>query len=160
MPRPQRDAPAPQISACIVGFSSERLGKTGAGGRLGEVIEADVIAVPVSGEQRQLVVGAPRYVAKHGIPADPHDLARHAFIGRRPSPDMAPYRWKFVERGRKFEADAAPHVTTNDMALMIRLALVGAGFSSGMEERFRLYLAWRARADALFFVHHGVGSEG
>ena len=112
-----------------------------AGVRLGEVIEADMVAVPVSGPQRQLVVGSPAYVARHGMPAHPRDLPKHACIGWRPSPDVAPYRWEFAEAGREFAVDVALRVTTGDMALMIRLALSGAGLTFGMEESFRPYLA-------------------
>ena len=111
-----------------------------AGVRLGEVIEQDMIAVPVSGEQRQLVVGSPAYVRRHGTPAHPHDLAAHACIGWRPRPDVAPYRWEFTEHGRDFDVAVAPRVTTNDMRVMIRLACAGAGLTFGMEETFRPYL--------------------
>jgi DNA-binding transcriptional LysR family regulator len=112
-----------------------------AGVRLGEVIEQDMIAVPVSGEQRQLVVGSPEYVRRHGTPRHPRDLASHACVGWRPRPDSAPYRWEFTERGRDFDVAVEPRVTTNDMGLMLRLACAGAGLTFGMEETFRPYLA-------------------
>ena len=63
-----------------------------AGVRLGEVIEQDMIAVPVSAEQRQMVVGAPAYLARHGAPAHPRDLPAHHCIGWRPQPQVAPGR--------------------------------------------------------------------
>lgn len=125
-----------------------------AGVRLGEVIEQDMIAVPVSAEQRQLVVGAPAYVARRGVPAHPRELTAHECVGWRPSPDVAPYRWEFTEsapnespagrgprRGRDFDVAVAPRVTTNDMGQMIRLACAGAGLTFGLEETFRPYLA-------------------
>ena len=52
-----------------------------AGVRLGEVLAADVIAVPVSGDQRQMVVGAPSYVERCGAPGHPRDLTSHTCIG-------------------------------------------------------------------------------
>ena len=52
-----------------------------AGVRLGEVIERDMIAVPVSGDQRQLAVCSPSYLARHPAPAHPRDLASHRCIG-------------------------------------------------------------------------------
>lgn len=112
-----------------------------AGVRLGEVIEQDMIAVPVSGPQRQLVVAAPAYLDRHGAPAHPRDLPAHRCIGWRPAPDMPPYRWEFAEDGREFDVDVAPEVTTNDMALMIRLACGGAGLTFGMADSFRPWLA-------------------
>ncbi|WP_371346204.1 LysR family transcriptional regulator [Ancylobacter sp. IITR112] len=112
-----------------------------AGVRLGEVIEQDMIAVPVSGEQRQIVVGAPAFLARAGAPAHPRDLAGFRCIGWRPAPKVAPYRWEFTEDGRDFAVAVAPEITTNDMALMVKLAVAGAGLTCGMEETFRPFLA-------------------
>ncbi len=111
-----------------------------AGVRLGEVIEQDMVAVPVSGDQRQLVVGSPDYFRRRGIPSHPRDLPNHACIGWRPSPSVAPYRWEFSENGREFSVEVGPVMTTNDMSLMIRMALAGAGLTFGLEETFRLHV--------------------
>lgn len=100
-----------------------------AGVRLGEVIEADMIAVPVSGDQREMAVCAPSYVARFGVPAHPHDLLHHRCIGWRPRPDLPPYRWEFTEEGRDFDVAVNPEFTTNDLRLMIRLACAGAGIT-------------------------------
>lgn len=112
-----------------------------AGVRLGEVIEADMIAVPVSGDQRQLAVASPDYLARHGAPAHPRDLVGHHCIGWRPSPEVAPYRWEFTVEGRDIAVAVEPRVTTNDMAVMVRLACAGIGITCGMEETFRPHLA-------------------
>ncbi len=112
-----------------------------AGVRLGEVIEQDMIAVPVSGAQRQMVVAAPAYLARAGTPQHPRELAAFRCIGWRPAPKLAPYRWEFTEDGRDFAVAVAPEMTTNDMALMIKLALAGAGLTFGMEETFRPFIA-------------------
>ena len=111
-----------------------------AGVRLGEVIEQDMIAVPVSGVQRQLAFCAPRYRDRFGVPAHPRELTAHRCIGWRPAPEAAPYRWEFAEAGREFSVAVAPEITTNDMALMIKLAVAGAGITFGMEESFRLWV--------------------
>ncbi|MBY3210010.1 LysR family transcriptional regulator [Rhizobium laguerreae] len=111
-----------------------------AGVRLGEVIEQDMIAVPVSGNQRQLVVAAPSYLERFGRPANPSELSRHCCIGWRPAPDVAPYRWEFEENGREFDVAVNPRITTNDMGVMVRTACAGGGVTFGMEETFRPYL--------------------
>lgn len=111
-----------------------------AGVRLGEVIEQDMIAVPVSTKQRQFPVAAKTYLTRHGAPQHPSELTSHACIGWRPRPDVAPYRWEFTANGRDFDVSVEPRVTTNDMATMIRLACAGAGITFGMEETFRPYL--------------------
>jgi len=111
-----------------------------AGVRLGEVIEQDMIAVPVSAKQRQLVVGAPSYLARTRPPKHPTDLVRHCCIGWRPSPRAEPYRWEFEEHGREFNVAVNPQVSTNDMWVMLRTAVAGGGLTFGMEETFRPYL--------------------
>ena len=112
-----------------------------AGVRLGEVIEQDMIAVPVSDGQRQVVVAAPGYIARFGAPAHPRDLPAHRCIGWRRAPGVAPYRWEFGEDGREFDVAVEPEVTTNDMWLMIRMACAGGGLTFGMEETFRPWIA-------------------
>lgn len=109
--------------------------------RLGEVIEEDMVAIAVSSPQRQIVVGTPEHLRQHGAPKHPRDLPRHRCIGWRPTPNVAPYRWEFTERGRDFDVAVEPRVTTNDMGMMIRLACAGAGLTFGMEETFRALLA-------------------
>ncbi len=111
-----------------------------AGVRLGEVIAQDMVAVPVSARQRQLVVCAPSYRDQHTLPTHPRDLAGHRCIGWGSAPGKAPYRWEFEERGREFSVDVQPEITSNDMGVMVRLALAGAGIAIGMEETWRPWL--------------------
>ena len=107
-----------------------------AGVRLGEVIAQDMIAVPVSGEQRQLAVASPGYLERYGTPQHPSELADRRCIGWRREARVAPYRWEFEEGGRAFSVSVAETITTTDMALMINLAVAGAGVSFGMEDTF------------------------
>lgn len=112
-----------------------------AGVRLGEVIEQDMIAIPVAGAVRQIAVCSPEYRERFGTPEHPRDLQAHRCIGWRPAPGLAPYRWEFEEAGAAFSMDVAPEITTNDMPLMIRLAVAGAGITFGMEASFRAAIA-------------------
>ena len=107
-----------------------------AGVRLGEVIERDMMAVPVGKDQRQIVVAAPTYLAVAGMPLHPRELTRHRCIGWRSSAEVAPYRWEFTEDGRDFVVAVEPEMTTNDMALMVKMARAGAGLTIGMAETF------------------------
>ncbi|MDQ6436469.1 LysR family transcriptional regulator [Mesorhizobium sp. LHD-90] len=100
-----------------------------AGVRLGEVIEQDMIAVPVTGDQREAVVVAPAYLAAHGAPTHPRELVQHRCIGRRRAPNVAPHRWEFEENGVAFDVAVEPQITTNDLRLMLRTALCGAGIT-------------------------------
>lgn len=111
-----------------------------AGVRLGEVIEQDMIAVPITGEQREAVVASPAYIAMHGTPEHPRDLVHHRCIGWRPAPQVAPYRWEFEEDGMPIDVAVEPQITTNDLWFMLRSALAGAGLTFATEETFRPYI--------------------
>lgn len=111
-----------------------------AGVRLGEVIEQDMIAVPLTGDQRELAVAAPTYLAVRGTPAHPRELVHHRCIGWRRAPNVAPYRWEFEENGVPFDVAVEPQITTNDLRFMLRSALCGAGITFATEETFRPFV--------------------
>ncbi|HBL4974243.1 LysR family transcriptional regulator [Enterobacter cloacae] len=111
-----------------------------AGVRLGEVIEKDMIAIPLTGKQREMVVASPSYLSGNGIPVHPRELMHHRCIGWRPAPDVAPYRWPFEENGKAFDLAIEPQITTNDLRLMLRLALAGGGITLATQETFRPYI--------------------
>lgn len=111
-----------------------------AGVRLGDVIEKDMIAVPLTEKQREMVVASPSYLTACSAPLHPRELVHHQCIGWRPSPDVAPYRWEFEENGRAFDVAVEPRITTNDLRLMLRLALAGGGITFAPEETFRPYI--------------------
>ena len=112
-----------------------------AGIRLGEVIDRDMIAVPVSGDLRLVVVGAPSYFARRRKPKHPRDLVEHDCINWHPTAEAPPYRWEFTENGRDFSVDVRARVLTNDPALNVRLAIAGAGLTLADESRSRDALA-------------------
>ena len=111
-----------------------------AGVRLGEVIEKDMIAIPLTGKQREMVVASPSYLAANGIPVHPRELMHHRCIGWRPAPDVAPYRWPFEENGKAFDLAIEPQITTNDLRLMLRLALAGGVITLATQETVRPYI--------------------
>ncbi|MBO0143369.1 LysR family transcriptional regulator [Agrobacterium sp. Ap1] len=111
-----------------------------AGVRLGDVIEQDMVAVPLTKEEREVVVATPRYFEVHGAPRHPRELVRHRCIGWRPSPSAAPYRWEFEEDGIPIDVAVEPQITTNDLYLMVRTALAGGGITFALEETFRSYI--------------------
>ena len=108
-----------------------------AGIQLGEVIDRDMIAVPVSGDIRLVVVGAPSYFARHPKPAHPRDLAEHDCVNWHPTPEAPPYRWEFTEGGRDFTVTVRARVLTTDPALLVRLARAGAGLTMLYEGQAR-----------------------
>jgi DNA-binding transcriptional LysR family regulator len=108
-----------------------------AGIQLGEVIDKDMIAVPVTGDLRLTVVGAPSYFARRGTPAHPRDLTQHACLNWHPTPDSPPYRWEFTENGRAFSVTVAARVLSTDAALNRRFAIAGLGITLAFREHVR-----------------------
>ena len=112
-----------------------------AGARLGEVIDRDMIASPVSGDIRLIVVGAPSYFERHPVPKHPRELVEHACLAWHPTPEAPPYRWEFTEPGpdgrRDFSVAVPARVLTTDPAMNVRLARAGAGVTMVREDRVR-----------------------
>ena len=108
-----------------------------AGIRLGEVIDGDMIAVPVSGDLRLVVVGAPSYFATRAKPTHPRELVEHECINWHPTASAPPYKWEFTEDGRDFTVDVRARVLTNDPGLNVRLAAAGAGLTLADQQRSR-----------------------
>jgi len=100
-----------------------------AGIGLGEMIARDMVAMPISEEQRMLVVGTPGYFADHPPPVHPRDLADHVCINWRPGSDEPPYQWEFTEDGADFTVDVDARIVTTDAALNNRLAQAGTGLT-------------------------------
>ena len=127
-----------QIALDLV-FSDERIDIVAAGYdagvRLGEVIDADMIAVPVSGDLRLRVVGAPSYFAKHPKPKHPRDLAQHACINWHATASTPAYRWEFNDRGRDFSVAVPSRILTTDPSFNIKLARAGLGITLANETR-------------------------
>lgn len=108
-----------------------------AGIQLGEVIDKDMIAVPVTGDLRLVVVGAPSYFARRGVPKHPRDLMEHDCLNWHPTPDAPPYRWEFVENGRDFAVAVPARVLSTDASLNRRLAIAGLGVTLAFEGHVR-----------------------
>ena len=112
-----------------------------AGVQLGEVIDKDMIAVPVTGELRLVVVGAPSYFARRGRPTHPRDLTDHECLNWHPTTDTPPYRWEFTENGRDFSVTVPARLLSTDAALNRRLAIAGLGITMAYEGHVRGALA-------------------
>ncbi len=110
-----------------------------AGVRLGAVIERDMIAIPLGGDQRERAAASPACLARHGAPTHPRELVNYPCIGWRRAPDLAPYRWEFVEDGQPFDVAVNPKFTTNDLRLMLRMAVAGAGITFAPEDCLRAH---------------------
>lgn len=113
-------------------------GEYDAGVQLGEFIQRDMIAVPVTKEMRLVVVASPTYLEAHGRPRNPQDLKDHACIGFRFSNGL--YRWEF-EKGRKtLSVSPQGPASFDDPDLVIKAVLDGVGLGTSMEESVKVLL--------------------
>lgn len=115
-----------------------------AGIRFGESLVEHMIAVPISPMLEMAVVATPDYLARHGVPQTPTDLAQHNCVRYRQTSSGAIFRWEFStpdEAGRNFTIEPHGNVTTNDDEGMIRAALQGVGLVQHLELAVRPLLA-------------------
>ena len=108
-----------------------------AGIQLGEVIDKDMIAVPVTGDLRLAVVAAPSYFARHPKPRHPRDLVEHDCLNWHSTPDAPPYRWEFSEDGRVFAVAVRSRVLSTNSSINRRLAIAGLGVTLAYERNVR-----------------------
>jgi DNA-binding transcriptional LysR family regulator len=101
--------------------------------RLIESIDRDMIHVRLTGPARIVVVGAPLYLKRRGIPQKPSDLLHHDCIGMRWASSGEPWAWE-LERGKKtYRVPVRGPVVTNDFELMRTLAVAGVGLYYALE---------------------------
>jgi DNA-binding transcriptional LysR family regulator len=122
-------------------------GEYDAGVQIGEFIQRDMIAVPVTNEMRLAVVGSPEYFELNPIPRHPQDLKEHSCIGFRFSNGL--YRWEF-EKGRKaLTVSPQGPVSFDDPGLVIQAVLDGVGIGTAMEETLTDLIAERRLVQVL-----------
>jgi DNA-binding transcriptional LysR family regulator len=110
-------------------------GEFDAGIRLIESIDRDMVHVRLSGLTRLVVVGAPSYFERKGVPQKPQDLLQHDCICVRRAPSGEPWAWE-LERGKKtYRVPVRGPVTTNDAELMRAMAVAGVGLFYSLESR-------------------------
>jgi DNA-binding transcriptional LysR family regulator len=113
----------PQVDLDIVsesGFVDIVSGGYDAGVRYGEHLAQDMVAIPLSGPQRYVVVASPDYIARCGRPRHPKDLLEHDCIRARYSSGVM-HDLEFEKAGQVVKL-----ISTN-MNLAMRAVLDGAG---------------------------------
>lgn len=100
-----------------------------AGVRLGEAVPADMIAVPLSGPIRFVVVGAPSYFQARGKPRTPDDLTSHACIGWKAPSSGALYRWELERGSDAVVVDLRGPLVCDDSEVMMGAAVDGVGLA-------------------------------
>ncbi|MGH2342226.1 LysR family transcriptional regulator [Segnochrobactraceae bacterium EtOH-i3] len=102
-----------------------------AGLRIGEYIDRDMVAIRVSPRFRWQVFATPAYLAAHGRPRQPEDIAGHSCIRYR-RPDKGDlYRWEFERDGHALTIEPPGAVVVNDAGLLYTLGRQGVGLIYG-----------------------------
>lgn len=111
-----------------------------AGIRLEESVPEDMVGVRIGGPQRFVLIGAPDYLERHGVPQHPADLDRHNCIRFR-FPSGRVYKWEFEQGDTRLEIDVKGQLTVGDQALAVRAALDGLGLAFTFESLVRAEIA-------------------
>ncbi|MFM0729702.1 LysR family transcriptional regulator [Paraburkholderia sediminicola] len=99
-----------------------------AGIRLGQFVDADMVAVPLTPPFRLIVVGSPAYFAEHSQPKHTDDLRQHACLRwRRSSGALA--LWSFNDNGQAIEIAVSGPLIANDFSTMLGAAVEGMGLA-------------------------------
>ncbi len=100
-----------------------------AGVRMGESLDADVIAVRLTGPFRFTAFGAPSYFERYGKPQHPSELRDHRCVRLRlASGGLMP--WSFLDGNREVEIGVSGPVIVNDQSAI--LMAVRSGIALGM----------------------------
>jgi DNA-binding transcriptional LysR family regulator len=93
--------------------------------RHGVLADSSLRSIPL-GENRRIVCAAPGYVARHGAPAHPHDLAQHDCILMRFGQNID-RRWPFLIAGRLERVAVQGRRIANDGGLVRQWCKEGHG---------------------------------
>ncbi|MCG5072117.1 LysR family transcriptional regulator [Paraburkholderia tagetis] len=100
-----------------------------AGVRSGDLIAQDMIAVRIGPDFKMAVVGSPDYLASHGRPGSPRDLAAHRCINLRLPTRGGLYAWEFVKRRDTLHVNVHGQVICNTTPRMLEAAMGGYGLA-------------------------------
>ena len=107
-----------------------------AGVRLGESIDKDMIALPISSKLRMAAAASPAYFEQQSIPKVPGDLTRHNCINMRFPTSGGLYVWEFERRDRQVNVRVDGQATFNTSPHIVLAALDGLGVAFLPEDEF------------------------
>ncbi len=106
--------------------------------RIGDLPDSTLTAIRV-GSVRRVLCAAPAYIARHGRPSRPEDLAEHRLLHSLAiNPSL---QWRFLESGRTVAVRIAPRIRLNTNDAAIRLARDGWGITWVMSYQAAEYLS-------------------
>jgi DNA-binding transcriptional LysR family regulator len=108
--------------------------------RLGELVEQDLIAIPLGGGVRQVAVASPDYVAEHGLPQTPDELLHHRCINWRWPGHTGLYNWEFMRDRSWFSVAVNGPLIVSHRDAALRAALQGIGIAYWNEKLVQPYV--------------------
>jgi DNA-binding transcriptional LysR family regulator len=99
-----------------------------AGIRLGQFVDADMVAIPLTPPFRLIVVGSPAYFEGRSRPRHPDDLRQHACLRWRKS-SGALALWSFNDNGEAVEIAVSGPLIAHDFSTMLGAAVEGMGLA-------------------------------
>ena len=99
----------------------------------GESVDSGMVAVPLGGDLRHVVVASPAYLAWQGTPCRPEDLFGHRCIQWRRPDTHESHRWQFRTSGQAITLALSGPLTTSHCDVAIDAALAGIGIAYVLE---------------------------
>ncbi|MDH1085945.1 MULTISPECIES: LysR family transcriptional regulator [Pantoea] len=98
--------------------------------RIGELADSSIIAHPLQPYQL-IACASPAYLARHGVPATPAELVKHACLVYGIWSPSKPCRWVFTRAGKTEEVHPQGRMRSNDWKALLHAALEGYGITLG-----------------------------
>jgi len=100
-----------------------------AGVRNGNLVEKDMVAVPIAPPLKMAVVGSPDYMTGRTLPSHPRELTEHRCINLRLPTRGGLYAWDFECDGQELNVRVNGQTVFNNTFLMLQAALDGLGLA-------------------------------
>tara|TARA_R110001606_G_scaffold163479_2_gene307699 strand:+ start:38 stop:925 length:888 start_codon:yes stop_codon:yes gene_type:complete len=111
-----------------------------AGVRLGESLDQDMIALPISPQMRMAVVATPEYWKQWGKPDAPHDLVNHNCINIRLPTYGGFYAWEFEKEGKAISVNVKGQIVMTSTQTRLDAALSSLGVTYVPEDLIQEHL--------------------
>jgi DNA-binding transcriptional LysR family regulator len=109
--------------------------------RLGDDVAKDMIAVRIAPDMRIVVVGSPRYFARHPMPRSPLDLTDQDCITLRLPTHGGLLPWEFKQGERTQNVHVKGRLVFNNSDLIVAAALAGYGLAWIPEDLIQKFVA-------------------
>ncbi|WP_397448360.1 LysR family transcriptional regulator [Pseudomonas sp. NA-150] len=120
-----------------------------AGIRLGRLLQNDMVAVPLGSPQQFVVVGAPDYFSRHGMPHTPQDLLQLNCIRHRLFNRSSFLDWRFDIDGQETRIEVKGNLIVDEMRSTVAAARNGSGLAYAFKQYAQESLANGSLALAL-----------